>query len=399
MMLRGGQMILACQPSLISAGCALMAIFQFRTATEQVADYLRGELSRRRWSGQLPGSNALAKELGVGKSSIEAALLLLEEEGLLIPQGTGRPRRIELRKGPSGSARRVQILLRGKCDRTRDLMIELVQQLQLAGHAAVFSAKTLDDMKMDVKKVSRFVRETEADDWVVLGANREILEWFASQSQPAYALFGRQSSVNIAGTATLKSPALARAVQRLVELGHRRIVMLSRPDRLKPKPGLFEQRFLDTLAQYGIHTGSFNLPDWEDDPADFRHCLDSLFAHTPPTALIFDQSHLFFAAQQHLALRGLAAPQDLSMLCNDPDPVFRWSEPAVSHLRWDSRRLIKNVVRWVNHLGHGRDNRRQSLIEAEFVEGGTIGPLPRVSRDALNRAYPATAEQRDGHSF
>ena len=166
-------------------------------------------------------------------------------------------------------------------------------------------------------------------------------------------------------------------MQRLVELGHRRIVLLTRPDRRKPGPGLFERQFLDTLARYGIQTGSFNLPDWEDDAKDFRACLDALLSYTPPSALIFDQSHLYFAAHQHFAQRGLVAPRDLSMLCNDPDMVFRWSAPEVSHIRWDSYRLIRHVRRWVTQLARGRVQRKKSMVEAEFVEGGTIGPVPR----------------------
>lgn len=353
-----------------------MAIFEFRTASEQVVDYLRTELSRRRWTGNVPGSNALAKELGVGKSTIETALGLLEQEGLLFPQGAGRPRRINPRKLPDDSALKVQVLLRDDLDRSQELMLELLRQLQLSGHSAEFSAKTLEGMKMSAKRVARFVSGIEVDAWIVLGANRETLKWFAGQAKPAYAIYGCQASVNIAGTGILKTTALARAVQRLVELGHRRIVMLSRPERRKPNPGEFERHFLDTLGKYGIHTGSFNLPDWEDEPADFRRCLDALYTYTPPTALIFDQPHLYFAGQQHLCQQGLIAPREVSLFCNEPESAFGWSEPAVSHIRWDSGEMIKHVVHWVNHLRLGTNDTRQTRVEAEFVAGGTIGPVP-----------------------
>ncbi|PXA03380.1 hypothetical protein DDZ13_11835 [Coraliomargarita sinensis] len=353
-----------------------MNYFQFRTATEQVTDYLRDELARRRWSVHLPGSNALAKDLGVGKGTIESALEKLEDEGLLVPQGKGRPRRIDLTKQRGTTTCRIQILLGGELDRSRAMMIELERQLQLAGHAAEFSPKTLEDLGMRVNRVARFVQKTEADGWMILGGNHEILTWFANQPEPVYAIFGRQASVKIGGVSVSRSQALSRAVQRLVELGHQRIVLMVRPDRRKPSPGLFERQFLETLSRYGIHTGSYNLPDWEDEPEDFRACLDALFSFTPPTALVFDQSHLYFAAQQHLAQRGLVAPRDVSMLCNDPDIVFRWSAPRVSHLRWDSGRLIRHARRWAGQLARGQARRKKSVVEAEFVEGGTIGPVP-----------------------
>jgi DNA-binding LacI/PurR family transcriptional regulator len=325
----------------------------------------------------MPGSGWLAKELGVGKGTIEAALALLENQGLLVPQGAGRPRRIELGSRQSGPILKIQILLYEESDRSSSITIKLVHQLQEAGHDADFSTKTLADLKMDVNKVAKFANHADADVWLVLSGSKDILEWFASQPLPAYALFGRQPTVDIAGAGTLKSPALRQAVERLVDLGHRRIVMLTREDRRKPVPGHMERRFLETLAEQGISSGAYNLPDWEDNPEDFRRCLDSLFATTPPSCLFLSEPQLYFAAQQHLAQRGVLTPRDVSLICNDWDPVFSWSEPKVAHLRWDSKLLIRKVVRWADQVARGKNNRRQSMIKAEFIAGGTVGPAPQ----------------------
>lgn len=354
-----------------------MATFQFRDATEQVAEFLRGELTRRRWSGTMPGSGWLAKELGVGKGTIDVALALLEKDGLLVPQGAGRPRRIELGNRQSAPTLKIQILLYEESDRRLNLTLELMRQLQEAGHVADFSTKSLVDLKMDVNKVAKFAKQTDADAWIVQAAPKDILEWFAGRAQPAYGIFGRLPSVDIAGAGTLKSPALQQAVERLVDLGHQRIVMLTREDRRKPVPGAMERRFLATLAEHGIRSGSYSLPDWEDDPEHFRRCLDSLFATTPPSCLFLSEPQLYFAAQQHLAQRGVLTPRDVSLICNDWDPVFSWSEPKVAHLRWDSKLLIRKVVRWADQVARGKNNRRQSMIKAEFIAGGTVGPAPQ----------------------
>lgn len=353
-----------------------MAHLQVRSAAEQVAEYLRGELVRRRWTGHMPGSSWLARELGVGHNTLDAALALLEAEGILVPQGKGRKRRIDLGDRGDLSGLRIELLLHDASDQKRDYLVELIYKLQEAGHSAGFANRTLRQMGMNLGEIAGFIDKTEADIWLVLGGSREVLEWFADRPQAAYALFGRQPAVDIAGTGTFKTPALAWAVDRLVALGHRRIVMLTRPERRKPVPGIYEKRFLETLERHDIPTGAYNLPDWEDSPADFRRCLDELYAHTPPTALIVSEPQLFYAAQQHLASRGMVAPRDVSLLCGDDDAMFAWAEPEVSHLRWDSRRLSRNVMRWVRQVARGQDVRRQSLIEAEFVPGGTIGPVP-----------------------
>ena len=36
----------------------------------------------------------------------------------------------------------------------------------------------------------------------------------------------------------------------------------------------------------------------------------------------------------------------------------------------------RRIVRWADNVARGKDDRRQTLTKAEFVEGGTIGPVP-----------------------
>ena len=54
------------------------------TIAEQVAAHLRGEILAGRLQGLMPGRNELATELGFNGKTVEAALQLLEKEGLLV---------------------------------------------------------------------------------------------------------------------------------------------------------------------------------------------------------------------------------------------------------------------------------------------------------------------------
>jgi DNA-binding LacI/PurR family transcriptional regulator len=187
-----------------------MTSFRFSTITEQVAAHLGRELRLGRWQGTMPGRNQLVKELGVSTRTIELAFQVLEKEGLLVPQGAGRRRKIVLPEGREG--------------------------------------------------------------------------------------FGR--------------------------------------------------------------------------------LLDSLFGPTPPTALILDEPFLFHAAYHHLSGLGLRVPQDVSLVCTDPDPGFEWCRPPVAHIRWDYRPVVRRIQRWANNVARGKEDQRQSLTKAEFVDGGTVGKAP-----------------------
>ena len=70
-----------------------MADFRTLSAVDQVVVHLREELIRGTWSGTHPGGDRLAKELGIGRNTVEVALQQLEKEGcipLLRLLGQGR---------------------------------------------------------------------------------------------------------------------------------------------------------------------------------------------------------------------------------------------------------------------------------------------------------------------
>lgn len=341
---------------------------------EQVADHLRKELLRGTWSGLMPGSGRLAEDLGVGHGTIDAALDLLEKEGLLIPQGVGRRRRIERSAGHPPPSLRLRILLYQGSDRQLHYMVDLVHELREAGHAADFSGKSLMDLKMDPERVRRHIERGEADAWIVGSGSRPVLEWFARQQIPVFALAGRRRGLPIAGGGPEKITAQRELVRRLVELGHRRIVMLAREERRKPRAATFEQAFLDELRRHGIATGPFNLPDWDERPGGFQRCLTSLFARTPPTALFVEEMPLFVAAMHHLASCGIAAPRDVSLICGEPDLAFEECLPSITHIHWDAKRLVRRIVKWADNVARGKEGRRQTSIKATLVEAGTIGP-------------------------
>jgi DNA-binding LacI/PurR family transcriptional regulator len=350
--------------------------FTTLSAAEQVAAHLRNELLRGSFSGTLPGVNPLASELGVNHKTVKAALRMLEDEGLLLNLGRGVQRRIALPDDHTPPALRVAVLAFDLSARSEDFTIALCHLLEKAGHIPFFPDKTLEDLGRDVRRVARFVKKTKADAWVVEAGSHEILEWFAEQKTPVFALFGVRHGLPIAGTGPDKAQPLAEATRRLIALGHRRISFLCRRDIRLPQPARGVLAVLNELEAGGIVTGAFNLPDWDETREGFESCLDSLFGSTPPTALILDEPFLFNAGFHYLAKRGLRVPQDVSLVCTDGDPSFAWCQPSVAHIHWDYRPVVRRIQRWANNVARDKDDRRQSQTKAEFVEGGTVGVAP-----------------------
>lgn len=351
----------------------------FSTIADQVAEHLRAEILRGRWSHFMPGKHQLAAELGINNKTVEAALRQLEKTGLLIPQGVGRKRRINRRRLTKSRALRVGLFLnQGAEDEKSELHIEIAHALHDAGHTVLTAPKSLTELHFDPGRVAPVARKTRADAWIVLAGSREVLEWFASQSVPAFALFGHRVGLKIAAAGPNKSPALAEATRRLVELGHHRIVLLCRRIRRLPKPGISETVFLDALREHGCPVGDYNLPDWEDRNDGFQRCLHALFQVTPPTALVVDEAPYFVAAMQFLLSRGLRVPHAVSLVCTDDDPVFTHCSPPVACITWDRRPIVRRVLKWVAEISRGVPDLRQTFTPSNFLPGGTIGPAPRL---------------------
>jgi DNA-binding LacI/PurR family transcriptional regulator/DNA-binding transcriptional regulator YhcF (GntR family) len=346
------------------------------SVAEQISAQLREELSRGRWRDKMPGVIRLADELEVSRNSVEAALRQLESEGLLIGQGLGRNRLIAKSRANTLHPMRVAILLFELVDRQLEYIGGLQHALVEAGHSAIFPSKSLSDLGMKAARVRRLVKQTAADAWVIVGGNREVLEWFSKRPEPSFALFGRREGLPLAATGPDKPSAFVAATKHLIGFGHRRIALLARHMRRRPEPGRTERAFLGELEAHNIPFGDFNLPDWEETKEGYQELLSSLFRVTPPTALIIEEAPFFIATQQFLARVGLSIPEDVSLICADPDPAFSWCEPTVAHIRWDSRPVVRRLVRWAATVSRGGRDVRQDFVAAEFVEGGTVGPAP-----------------------
>jgi len=213
--------------------------------------------------------------------------------------------------------------------------------------------------------------------WIVVAGSRELLEWSAAQATPCLALYGRAEGLPLASTGPDKLSAYLAATRQLLDLGHRRIVMIVRNARRMPTPGKVERAFLDELAASGISTGDYNLPAWEENPKGFFKLLESLFGLTPPTAMIISETAQFIATMEFLARRRLHVPEQVSLVSANDDAAFGWCLSGIAHICSDPKPIVRRVVRWASSVRKGSPDRKSITIPAQFVSGGSIGPVWR----------------------
>ena len=349
----------------------------FQTIAQQVAARIRQDLLNGRWSETLPGRDQLSKELNINHKTVTDAVVMLEKEGFLVNQGPGCKRRIRISKtGYRKTALRVAFLHLTPPNQTEPWILAMQQRLLDIGHRPFSARKSLTELRMDASRVARMVKSTDADAWLVSAGSKDVLEWFAKQKVPTFCFAGVRHGIPLPGTGPDKVPPFVDATRHLLELGHSRISLLCRRQVRLPQPAKAVQAFLEELEGAGIDTGPFNLPDWAESGEGFSDCLESLFKVTPPTALILDEPFLFHAGFHYLARKGLRVPEDVSLICTDPDPTFAWCRPTVAHVNWDHNLVVRRFIRWINNLAAGKEDRRQTFTKAEYVRGETVGPAP-----------------------
>ena len=344
------------------------------SAVEQVAEHLRAEVLRGGLSEKMPGVNPLVAELGVGHKTVNAALRMLENEGILVNQGRGAQRKIVLPEDHAPPTLRVAVLFYEKGNEARDLHIRFQMKLKAAGHTVIHAPKNLTDIRGNTERLTRMIKDTDADAWVVISGSKEEHQCFVQQQVPVFALYGALGRVKIAGIGADQTTAIVTVTRRLIALGHRRIVILESESTLS-NLGPDSVAFLDELAAHGIAAGDYNMPGWEGGYDGLYRCLESLFSRTPPTAIFVYSVAEYFATTQFLLNRGLRVPGDVSLVCCDVAPYFRRYQPTISHVRWDDQLMVNRIGRWANNISHGKEDTRQTRIDAEFEEGGTVGPV------------------------
>ncbi len=352
-----------------------MRQIKIKTAVEQISDAIRESIYSGEMKGSIPGAGRLAKALGVNHKTVESALRDLESEGLIINKGARQSRSVNSKnlKLPNAGIR-IAIFLQDQSDVRDVMMVEIKHRLEESGHYPFFVNKSMIDLGMNTSRIARIVNRTETDAWILLAAPKEILEWFSKQETPAFAIFGnRLEEVNVAGASPGKSHPVVQATQTLIDLGHRRIILIIRKHQRDPI-STSAQAFLDVLNSNGIQSSDFNLPDWEETGEGFNQLLESIFKITPPTAIITDEPFQYLAAHNFMVNRGIQIPKHLSLICSDYDPIFKWCMPSVSHITFSNKPLLRRINDWAQNIKNQKTDLRQTILKATFVPGETIGP-------------------------
>jgi DNA-binding LacI/PurR family transcriptional regulator len=182
------------------------------------------------------------------------------------------------------------------------------------------------------------------------------------------------------------------AAQHLAGLGHRRFAVLAlpfadgstgpaSPERIRTAlyTGTRDRLvgYFEALSRFGVDTADVPVYETENDEASTKAGLETIFASAePPTAILAMSDRMAMVAIEWLAARGMAVPDDVSIVGFDGVPDAALCDPPLTTVAQPIAEIGRRAARTI--LDFDGTVRRETL-GVELVVRASSGPPPKTA--------------------
>ncbi len=355
------------------------------TLVDQTVSIMKQGLLEGRWSRFLPTEHELCDEFEISRSTLRKALKVLHHQGVLRGGGNGRRRRVVASAlwqesiGPK-QAREVRVLSSFEGHEmvgiTRTALHHLHREIEAADYSYRFYHFPQMKPRQTLRALKSITSQKHIAGWVLLFCPQLVQQWFASSGLPVVQMGARTEGMGIP-TVGYDTASLARhAMEKLLQLGHRRIALL-RPDF----PLVAEEQLLDEMRRIASASGlRAQVLDVKHElsGSGVRIAAESLLQRKQrPTAWLVSQPNYVWPLISSLQSAGWSIPADVSVVSRVNDLFLDTAVPQITCYRHNAPKLGRTVAEMllsaVNEGARPDDHR---LLMPDFFEGETLGRLP-----------------------
>jgi DNA-binding LacI/PurR family transcriptional regulator len=364
---------------------------------DEVAEALRGRLESGELKGTLPGVRLLSKTLGVSVPTVCRALHQLEEEGALAGGGKSRRWRVPENRAESGERTKPEGIRApggaGRADRRGRLLFlsalslsserhagvevfaELLDQLGNSGWEIMHRVENYASAVQPRKSWEKLLKLTSPDAIVALGGTSALGGWLQDRRIRALFVGGDPGESGIPVVAVRTSTMLRYALERLLSLGHRRVLLplcgrapafVAGCGRVVAETAALKNRRREDLV---IAETAYARPEVIVD------LMRRQWRKDPPDALIMLDSREFLAASGFFREAGVAIPRDLSVVVLSHNPIMDWHLPAITHFEHPVKLMARTISKWVTQGRVSYAPEPLMEVRARWVDGQSV--LPR----------------------
>jgi LacI family transcriptional regulator len=365
-----------------------------RGLVDEVAEALRGRLASGELKGMLPGVRLLAKTLGVSVPTICRALHQLEVEGALAGGGKSRRWRVPENRAESGERTKLEGIrapgVAGRADRRGRLLFlsslslsserhagvevfaELLDQLGNSGWEIMHRVENYASAVQPRKSWDKLLKLTQPDAIVALGGTPAFGGWLQEKRIRSLFIGGDPGGSGVPVVAVSTSTMLHYALERLLSLGHRRILL-----PLCGRAPAFAARCHRVVAEAAVLTKRprEDIVIAETAYAGPEVIVDLMrrqWRKDPPDALIMLDSREFLAASGFFREAGVEVPRDLSVVVLSHNPIMDWHLPAITHFEHPVKLMARTVSKWVTQGRVSYTPEPLMEVRARWVDGQSV---------------------------
>ena len=300
-----------------------------------------------------------------------------------------------------GSTHTIGCILR---DLTIPLLTDFVRAAHDTFHGAGFSLLISNTEGREERERTLLVNlaQRRVDGIIIAPYTRIAGEFrdFLSELKVPIVLLDRNDAAWLDSVMIDHRDGMYRAVKRLLELGHRRIALITGEQRFYPASQRV-QGYHDAFAALGLapDEGMISAKSFLSDAA-FGVVTEMVQRPEPPTAIVAGGMDMLSGVLRAVRARGLEIPRDLSVIGAGDSELAELYSPPIAMIDWDYANVGKIAANLLlDRIRGGGDEARHVIVPTQFIERASIGPpspAPAISKGAKRRA--STGRGRPGRT-
>ena len=342
---------------------------------------MRLRIESGEWVDHLPGERRLSELLHVGRDTVRLTLAELEHSGWLEPAVAGKRRRIakgrKMRSDTKPHNLKVGMLSTHRLERLNQPMLLEVDHIRhiVADKGGSFEiyAPGWYESHRPTSRLAEFVESEKRTVWILHRSNVQVQKWFESKRTPCLVRGTPSEGVSLPFLDVDWQATARHAAGMLWRQGHRKIGVLTPPDRLRGVEAAV--RGAEQIQEDGFEV--VVLPEKGDSVGIQRLFSRVMKLNDPPTALIATRARQAATLFGCAARAGLRVPEDMSIVSLAREPYFEYLVPEVTGYFSKPEVVAKQVVRRLEQLvtGNASPGGNPWLVP-ETVKGASVAPPP-----------------------
>lgn len=338
----------------------------------RLADLIEEEIKSGHWGDTLAGHRKLMERFSVSAKTSLAAVALLEERGVISGAEQGRKRRVLVKAKSNRGGLTDLLIIDGTGPQTGEDI------LQLQGYRRVWEecGGRVHDITFDFPRYRRpdallrnAVATHKAD---ALLLHLAPLAWAeaARKLRPVFLAGGEWQGEGVTGVGYDVRDEVMRAVEKLKEYGHERIVLPM--DLVGPRmETAIRQGFARGLglAEHSAMVREFTPVFPERVPSAWQSYWRKAMASLRPTAVVVLDDIRYLSLTGFCFANGIRIPRDLSVISLESTGHLEWCQPVPTRMRFPVQDAVRQFRKWVR--GECQITGRK-FLRMEMVEGGSI---------------------------